>query len=40
MGALDPVVRRGKALYVGISSYSAERTRARPRSSGSWAPRA
>jgi L-glyceraldehyde 3-phosphate reductase len=27
MGALDAVVRRGKALYVGISSYSAERTR-------------
>ena len=28
MGALDAVVRQGKALYVGISSYSAERTRA------------
>jgi L-glyceraldehyde 3-phosphate reductase len=27
MGALDSVVRQGKALYVGISSYSAERTR-------------
>ena len=27
MGALDHVVRQGKALYVGISSYSAERTR-------------
>jgi L-glyceraldehyde 3-phosphate reductase len=27
MGALDQVVRQGKALYVGISSYSAERTR-------------
>jgi L-glyceraldehyde 3-phosphate reductase len=27
MGALDTAVRRGKALYVGISSYSAERTR-------------
>jgi L-glyceraldehyde 3-phosphate reductase len=26
MGALDAVVRRGKALYAGISSYSAERT--------------
>jgi len=26
MGALDQVVRQGKALYVGISSYSAERT--------------
>jgi L-glyceraldehyde 3-phosphate reductase len=27
MGALDTAVRHGKALYVGISSYSAERTR-------------
>src|ERR671923_728365 len=27
MGALDPAVRQGKALYAGISSYSAERTR-------------
>jgi L-glyceraldehyde 3-phosphate reductase len=27
MGALDAAVRRGKALYVGVSSYSAERTR-------------
>jgi L-glyceraldehyde 3-phosphate reductase len=27
MGALDSAVRRGKALYVGISSYSAARTR-------------
>jgi L-glyceraldehyde 3-phosphate reductase len=27
MGALDSAVRAGKALYVGISSYSAERTR-------------
>ena len=26
MGALDTAVRAGKALYVGISSYSAERT--------------
>ena len=26
-GALDAAVRQGKALYVGISSYSAERTR-------------
>ena len=26
MGALDTLVRQGKALYVGISSYSAERT--------------
>jgi L-glyceraldehyde 3-phosphate reductase len=26
MGALDTAVRRGKALYVGISSYSPERT--------------
>ena len=27
MGALDTAVRSGKALYVGISSYSAEKTR-------------
>ena len=27
MGALDAVVRQGKALYVGISSYNAQRTR-------------
>jgi L-glyceraldehyde 3-phosphate reductase len=27
MGALDAAVRQGKALYVGISSYSAHRTR-------------
>jgi L-glyceraldehyde 3-phosphate reductase len=27
MGALDSAVRSGKALYAGISSYSAERTR-------------
>jgi L-glyceraldehyde 3-phosphate reductase len=27
MGALDQIVRQGKALYVGISSYDAERTR-------------
>jgi L-glyceraldehyde 3-phosphate reductase len=27
MGALDSVVRQGKALYVGISSYSGTRTR-------------
>ena len=26
MGALDQIVRSGKALYVGISSYSAEET--------------
>jgi L-glyceraldehyde 3-phosphate reductase len=26
MGALDTLVRQGKALYVGISSYSAEKT--------------
>lgn len=26
MGALDTIVRQGKALYVGISSYSAEQT--------------
>ena len=28
MGALDAAVRQGKALYVGISSYSAAKTRA------------
>jgi L-glyceraldehyde 3-phosphate reductase len=28
LGALDTAVRQGKALYVGISSYSAERTEA------------
>ncbi|WP_309067112.1 aldo/keto reductase [Microbacterium sp.] len=28
VGALDALVRQGKALYVGISSYSAERTAA------------
>ena len=27
MGALDAAVRQGKVLYVGISSYDAERTR-------------
>ena len=27
MGALDSLVRQGKALYAGISSYSADRTR-------------
>src|SRR5215217_7170036 len=27
MGALDAAVRRGKALYAGVSSYSAEKTR-------------
>jgi L-glyceraldehyde 3-phosphate reductase len=27
MGALDSAVRSGKALYAGISSYSAETTR-------------
>lgn len=27
MGALDAAVRQGKALYVGISSYNAQRTR-------------
>src|SRR6202040_2507515 len=28
MGALDSAVRQGKALYTGISSYSADRTKA------------
>ena len=31
MGALDLIVRQGKALYVGISSYSAEQTEAASR---------
>ena len=31
MGALDHAVRQGKALYVGISSYNARRTRRRRR---------
>ncbi|MBE9609458.1 aldo/keto reductase [Chitinilyticum piscinae] len=31
MGALDAIVRQGKALYVGISSYSAEETAAAAR---------
>jgi len=35
MGALDAAVRQGKALYVGVSSYSAERTPVtRPRRDG------
>src|SRR5919202_4599492 len=28
MGALDSAVRQGKALYVGVSNYTAEQTRA------------
>ena len=41
MGALDTAVRQGKALYVGISSYSnaADRRRPPPSSSGSARPR-
>jgi len=31
MGALDQLVRQGKALYVGLSNYSAEQTRAAAR---------
>jgi len=31
MGALDAVVRQGKALYVGISSYNSQQTRAATR---------
>lgn len=31
MGALDQIVRSGKALYVGVSNYSAEQTRAAAR---------
>ena len=33
IGALDAAVRQGKALYVGISSYSVQRTARRPRPS-------
>ena len=40
MGALDTAVRSGKALYAGISSYSAERTRRGGRAAApSWARR-
>ena len=39
MGALDSAVRQGKALYVGISSYSAEKTREAARSCASSARR-
>jgi L-glyceraldehyde 3-phosphate reductase len=35
MGPLDTAVRQGKALYVGISSYSAQKTREGRRSSAS-----
>ena len=31
MGALDTIVRSGRALYIGISSYNAEQTRAASR---------
>ena len=27
MGALDSAVRQGKALYAGVSSYNAQRTK-------------
>ncbi len=30
MGALHSAVQQGKALYVGVSNYSAEQTRERP----------
>ena len=33
MGALDAIVRSGRALYAGISSYNAARAPARPRRS-------
>ena len=40
MGALDTAVRSGRALYAGISSYSAERTaRGGRRSCARWARR-
>ena len=40
MGALDTAVRSGEALYAGISSYSAERTReAAAHPAASWARR-
>ncbi len=37
MGALDQVVRQGKALYAGISSYSPEQTRQAARCCTNWA---
>ncbi len=39
MSALDQAVRQGKALYIGISSYSATRTVRPPKSPARWAPR-
>ena len=36
MGALDAAVRAGKALYVGVSSYSPATPRRPPRSSAGW----
>ena len=39
MGALDTAVRPGKALYVGISSYSRRRRARPPRSCASSARR-
>ena len=41
MGALDQIVRQGKALYAGISSYDAEQTaRAAQHPARAWARRA
>ena len=38
MGALDQMVRQGKALYAGISNYNAEQTRqARAHPAPTWA---
>jgi L-glyceraldehyde 3-phosphate reductase len=39
MGALATAVHRGKALYVGISSYSADKTRESARLLRRWASR-
>ena len=39
MGALDAIVRSGKALYVGISSYSPSSPATRPGSSATSARR-
>ena len=39
MGALDTAVRQGKALYVGISSYSGQRTQEAVDILRGWAPR-
>ena len=39
MGALDAIVRSGKALYVGVSNYSRSRPHGPPRSCVTWVRR-